>query len=630
MCGINGLIGFKDGKQLIAGMNTTLSHRGPDAEGIWSEDNIALGHRRLSIIDLTAAANQPMVKSGLVITYNGEIYNFKELKQELISKGVTFSTNSDTEVILELFRVYRENSFAKLLGMFAFSIYDIARQELYLVRDYFGIKPLYYTRIAESRLAFSSELKALVKIPGFKKDLDIKSLVSSVNYLWVYGDDSIFKQVKKVPPAHFMRVSLAKDRLNFETKQYWQLNPEPLEQPEKKLIERLDQIMRSSVQRHLVSDVPVGIFLSGGLDSSLIAAYAREVNPNISAFTINIGRKEQGIEKMPLDFIYAKKVAEKFHLRHTAVNINTDVLNDLEHIVYHLDEPIADPAAINTYLMCREARNQGLKVLLSGMGADEIFCGYRRQQATLLAQRMGKMLSNNWLRKRLSGLHVRKGEKGIKSVRWMKRFMSLTGLAQDEAYMRSYSYYDKNELSELFSHSRDKEINELRLDHSGIFNSVDSLDTVNKMCFTDIHMFMQGLNLAYTDRASMAASVEIRVPFIDREVVEFAMNIPGKMKLKAGTSKYILKKAALARLPKEIVYRPKASFGMPIRAWISRELKGFIDDTLSESSLKKRGIFNPKMVRKIIEDDRTGIDDNAYQIYQFLTLELWLRKFSDQ
>lgn len=632
MCGINGLIGFSDAKKLMPLMDGSLRHRGPDAGGEWFDEAVALGHRRLSIIDISAYANQPMVKDGLVIVYNGEVYNYQELKEELIGKGIKFETKSDTEVILELFRAYRQKSFDKLLGMFAFAIYDLKNKEIFLVRDYFGIKPLYYAQFNKGQFAFSSELKALFLLPGFNKEINPKALVSSLNYLWIYGNDTIFKGVKKLPPAHYFKLRLGQGGiLESSINRYWKLSPKSLDLPERAIEDKLKSLIENTVKRHLISDVPVGAFLSGGLDSSLVSVLAKRSNQDLKTYTISISKKDKRVERMPQDNLYAQKVARIFNIEHRDMPIEAAALEYLEKIVSILEEPIGDPAAINTYLICKTAWDNGIKVLLSGMGADEIFAGYRRHSATLLAQELNTLPQpfKAGLKSISALLPVRFAGYGLRQTRWLKRFFSFTDRPLDLAYMRSYSYYDREELFDLCNHNFSDEINQLYSDHREIFYSNPGLDDINKMCNTDINMFMAGLNLFYTDKASMATSVEVRVPYIDRELIEFAMSIKGEFKINKGTSKYLLRKVALNYLPREIVYRPKASFGMPIRSWISCELKSTVDELLSEASVKKRGILNYALVKEIITDDRKGIKDNAYQIYQLLTLELWFRKFID-
>lgn len=632
MCGINGLVGFPNQKNFISCMNEALKHRGPDAQGEWSDNHVSLGHCRLSIIDLSAAANQPFVKDNLVIVYNGEIYNFPELRNDLLKKGIKFRTSSDTEVLLEMFRVYRENSFDKLIGMFAFCVYDVKTKELFLARDYFGTKPLYYTVINGSKFAFSSELKSLLLLPGIEKGINAKAVVSCINYLWVYNNESMFTSIKKLPAAQYIYLRTDTNPLRIKIKQFWELKKKYFHLSEKQSMERLQHLLEDSVRRHLIADVPLGAFLSGGVDSSLICSIAKKFKRDLSTYTISMGMRDKKIEGMPDDNFYARKVSKFLNISHADILVNPDAIKYLTDIVYMLDEPIGDPAAINTYLICKFAKERGIKVLLSGMGADELFAGYRRQQATLIANRLINLpvFIKNILKNTLKNIPVKIGDYGIKEVRWAKRLFSFTDMPVDMAYMRSYSYYSKAEICELFKHNFDNDIEQMYDDHRSIFCKIDEFDLINKMCYTDINMFMLGLNLTYTDRASMAASVEVRVPFIDKELVELSMAIEGKYKIYKNISKYVLKKVAAHYLPDEIVFRPKASFGMPIRAWVSLDLKEMIDDLLSVENLKKRNIFDPLLVRKIIEDDRAGKEDNAYRIYQFLTLELWLRRYLDQ
>lgn len=631
MCGIAGFIGFEKNKELALLANEIQKHRGPDNQQIWNDDYIALAHQRLSIIDLSDSANQPFHKDDLVIVFNGEIYNYKELQQSLRSqKGVIFITSSDTEVVLEMFNHYGINALNQLVGMFAFAIYDKNKRSLFLARDHFGIKPLFYT-VINGAFAFSSELKTLVRIPGFNKTINPKSLVSSLNYLWISGNGTMFNGCHKLPPAHYLTYNKEE---GIKIARYWELNEQlkGTAVSEKDIINEVANDVEASVKRHMVADVPVSSFLSGGLDSSLIAVLAKKENVHLSTYTISTLMKDKKIEQMPDDEKYANIIAHTFHLDHNVITINHDILKELPQIVRTLDEPIGDPAAINTYLICKAARQKGVKVLLSGMGADEIYFGYRRQKATLLALRYNRLpgFVKKTTTRLVSILPVKIFGKGFKLGRWAKRFISFATLPVDEAYMRSYSYYDTKELKELVKADYEPAIEAVREEHKAMFKTKYKYDLINQICNIDIQMFMLGLNLTYTDRASMAASVEVRVPFIDKLVVTKAMQIPGHLKIKGGVSKYILKKAAERFLPKKIIYRPKASFGAPIRSWISNDLRSTVDELLSENSVNKRGFLNYSFVRRLIEKDRSGEEDKAYQIYQLLTLELWCREYLDK
>jgi asparagine synthase (glutamine-hydrolysing) len=629
MCGLAGFVGFANNVELAKKANQVQQHRGPDNQSVWSDEFLALAHQRLSIIDLSDAANQPFIKHNLVLIFNGEIYNYKELQEKLRSeKGVRFNTSSDTEVILEMYLHYGVEALNDLVGMYVFAIYDQDKGSLFIARDHFGIKPLFYSSINDT-FAFSSELKTLVSIPGFNKTINRKSLVSCINYLWVSGNETMFNGCFKLPAAHYLTYSKEE---GLKITKYWELNDqEKLPENEEAIVADLAQTIDASVKRHMVADVPVSSFLSGGLDSSLVAALAKKQNERLSTYTISTTAEDKKIEKMPDDEKYANIVAKNFGLDHNVIQISPDILKEFPRMVRQLDEPIGDPAAINTYLICKAARDRGVKVLLSGMGADEIYFGYRRQKATLLTVRYNKLpkFVKRLTTKAAGAMPVKLFGSGFRFGRWSKRFISFANLPVDEAYMRSYSYYDTAELKSLFKGEYAPAVEEVRQEHKQLFGAKYNNDLVNQICNVDTHMFMLGLNLTYTDRASMAASVEVRVPFIDKLVVTRAMQIPGHLKIKKGLSKYVLKKAAEKYLPSEIIYRPKAAFGAPIRSWISKDLRGMVDDLLSKESVEKRGFFNYDIVKKMIDADRSGQEDYAYQIYQLLTLEIWCREYLD-
>jgi len=627
MCGIAGYLNYDFSDEYFQHIHAIQRHRGPDHQGDWKEGNVAFFHQRLSIIDLSEEANQPFLKHDLTIIYNGEIYNYKELRKGLENQhNIQFRTSSDTEVLLELYRIHQSACLDFLRGMFVFAIYDRSDQSIFIARDPFGIKPLFYTSNSE-KFAFASELKTLKGLPGFNKTINYQALSGDVNYLWVPGNESIFMNCYKLPAGHFMKIN-NEGECHFQ--QYWVIDPGQKIKSDN-AIEMLDSIINDSITRHMVADVPVSAFLSGGLDSSLLAVLAHKHAP-LTTYTIKTLESDRKIEKMPDDSRYASIVSEKYGFDHHEIEITPEITSELPQMVYYLDEPIGDPAAINTYLICNAARENGSKVLLSGMGADELFFGYRRQKATLLAMKYQHIPATlrKAITKSVGKLPVRVGNKSLKVVRWARRFETFANLPPSDAYMRSYSYYDDVELQNLFIEDIEENIKALHQSHDEIFNRYYSDDPINKMCYTDTQLFMQGLNLTYTDRASMAASVEVRVPFIDKEVVAFAMSISGELKFKNRVTKYVLKKVAEKYLPKEIIYRPKASFGAPIRSWISGDLSGMVNDLLSTKKVKERGIFNPIFVRDLIESDKKGLKDNAYQIYQLLTIELWFQQFVDK
>ncbi len=628
MCGIAGFINFKEGRELAIRANFLQRHRGPDHQSIWAENGVALCSQRLSIIDLADRSNQPLHKQGLVIIYNGELYNYRELRDDLAkNSGVQFSTESDTEVVLEMYRKMGKKCLDHFLGMFAFAIYNIGTGNLFLARDHFGIKPLFYFS-SGNQLAFSSELKTLLEIPGLSRQVNHSSLVGALNFSWIPGDQTMISGFLKLPPGHFLELS---SQSGVKVECYWELEPTESLLDEGQWLEELDSTIQGSIDRHMVADVPVSSFLSGGLDSSLISVLAGKHNVNLSTYTIATLAKDKEVEKMPSDEVFAAELAKSMGFDHHQILIEPEIIQELPRIVRSLDEPIGDPAAINTNLICAAARNQGVKVLLSGIGADEIFFGYRRHRATLLAERYQKvpLVFRRPIDQVVRSMPVRVMGQGFKLGRWGKRFSGFANLPIPDAYLRSYSYYDQNDLEELVVKPIMEQYRELRDQHNQVFSSVYPEDVVNRMCFTDLHYFLPGLNLAYTDRASMASSVEVRVPFVDKLVVETAMKVPGSLKYKNGQSKYILKRLAERYLPKKFVHRPKASFGVPLRSWISGELAEMVGDVLSSSSIKERGVFNFQAIDNMIQKDRAGLDDFSYQLYQLLTLELWFREFLD-
>ncbi|MBK8501581.1 MAG: asparagine synthase (glutamine-hydrolyzing) [Saprospiraceae bacterium] len=630
MCGIAGFIGFSDNLQHAQAANEIQRHRGPDNQSTWHDNYVALAHQRLSIIDLSEAANQPFQKGEHILIFNGEIYNYIELQDKLKSeKQVKFYSNSDTEVVLEMYNHYGHECLQYFIGMFAFAIYSRRSQTIFAARDHFGIKPFFYSKTPDT-FAFSSELKTLYKLPGFDKSIDKKALVSSLAYQWVSGNNSMFTGCKKLPPAHFL-IYTPEQKLTI--KKYWHLDPSKTlaKKSFREVADLIAQSMRESVRRHLIADVPVSSFLSGGLDSSLISVLAKESNNHLSTYTIGTTASDKKGEAMPDDEKFAQRLAKDFHFDHHVIRITPDIVRDLPRMVKTLDEPIGDPAALNTFLICQSAGEKGVKVLLSGMGADEIFFGYRRHQATMLAQKFNLLpdFLKSLIKSIIEHLPVKVGKHGIRIVRWAKRFLGFAVLPFEKAYRQSYSYYNEVELKKLLAPSYWPAIDQVGMEHQVAFQANFIDDPVNQICQTDLQMFMVGLNLTYTDRASMAASVEVRVPFIDKRVIELAMQVPGNLKYYRNNLKAILKKAANKIVPSYIITRKKASFGAPIRSWISNDLKPLVDDLLSKESINQRGILNYDYVLKLIEDDRSGKKDNAYQIYQLITLELWFRAFID-
>lgn len=630
MCGIVGMYNLPQARDAFPKMLDSIAHRGPDAVGKYQSElngmHVLLGHRRLSIIDLSEAANQPFVKNGLVLIYNGEIYNYKELARELTTLGATFTTSSDTEVLMEAWRHWGPDCLRRLRGMFAFAIFDERTQKLFMARDQFGIKPLFLAR-RNGGLLFGSELKAIVPALGGDPRLNQLAVIASLMYYWVPEDYCVYQGVEKLPPGCWAEIS---PNEGFRLHRFWK--------PEEELtgpmgrdvdIPTLREIIEDSIAAHMVADVPVATFLSGGLDSSFVTVIAARLNRKIESYTISFRKEDQRFEAMPDDLYYARKVAQQHGIKLHEIEIAPDIADMLPRMIGILDEPIGDAAAINTFLICRAAREAGTKVLLSGMGADELFGGYRKHYACLLAaryRRLPAIIRNGVIQPVINHLPVAGGRTGYRKIRWAKRFISFANLPEEAAYRRSYTHYGLGDFQQLLHPDLLPAIDQLFDDHAKIYNQGPEDDQVNRMCYTDLRLFLPGLNLAYTDRASMAASTEVRVPYVDKNVVSAAFAIKGAQKIEGRESKAVLKKAAEAWLPRQIIYRSKGLFSAPLRAWIRRDLKEMVEDLLAHGTLVQSGFLNGQYIRHMIDEDRRGFEDRSKEIWQLLTLECWLQQ----
>jgi asparagine synthase (glutamine-hydrolysing) len=626
VCGIAGSYQQANGHKLVDVMTDRIAHRGPDASGTWSHEDervsVQLGHRRLSIIDLSSAADQPLSKHGLTLVYNGELYNYRELKSELVSRGVSFTTSSDTEVVLEAWRLWGPGALRRFRGMFAFAVADETSGDLVLARDPLGIKPLYYLPRGEGVL-FASELKALVAAVGTELRIEPGALVASMLYYWVPEQRCAVAGVEKLPGGSWARFS-PDGRSHLE--HYWRVAEVAREAAEGPAVE-LGPVIEESVAAHLVSDVPVSSFLSGGLDSSIITVLAHRAAQDIDAYTITFRPEDQRLEAMPDDAVYARKVAARFGVDLHEIEISPDIVSFLPRMVDALDEPIGDPAAINTLLMCEAARERGVKVILSGMGADELFGGYRKHLACVMAGRYHRLPGavRAGVRLGVNRIPVSFHGRGLRYARFAKRFLTFAELPEEPRFRRSYTLYDADELGALVGPDLGGYVTEVLEDHSRIYNDNSLHDEINRMCLADARLFLPGLNLAYTDRASMAASVEVRVPFVDPIVARAAFTIKGSDKISGRQSKVALKRAAESWLPHEIVHRPKASFSAPLRAWVRNDLQQVINDVLVGGELVGSGMIRADALRRLVQDEQAGREDRAKQIWQLLTLELWYR-----
>ena len=629
MCGIIGAIGIANIGASFPMLVDRMAHRGPDAGGVFEErfrdQDVKLGQRRLSIIDLSDAANQPFEKDGLVLVYNGEIYNYRQLRSELERSGVKFRTNSDTEVVLEAWRLWGGKSLLRLRGMFAFALYDKRSGSLVLARDPFGIKPLFILRKGGG-LAFASELKALLPILGTDATIDETGVVASLVYGWLPDEFCMYRQVSKLQPGRWIERRIDG---TISEHVYWDPVKETIEQERRPAdIEELRHVLKDSIAAHMVADVPVATFLSGGLDSSLITVIAREQVDRLDCFTIAFRPEDQKFEAMPDDLRYARALAKTSDVNLHEIVISPNLAEMLPQMVRTLDEPIGDGAAINAYLICKGARDLGIKVLLSGMGADEMFAGYRRHYACMLAARYRRLpafLRSGLIEPLMDVLPAAGRDRGYRTLRWAKRFAKFASLSEEQAFLRSYAFLGRDELASVLNKDLSREADRVFGHHADIYAQGPADDQVNRMCQSDVRLFLSGLNLAYTDRASMAASTEVRVPFVDIEVARAAFRIAGSDKIRGNNGKFALKKAAEAWLPKSIVYRPKGLFSAPLRAWVRNDLRTMVDDILPNGELVRRGYLKAGYVRNLIDSDRAGREDYSKEIWHLLTLDYWLR-----
>jgi asparagine synthase (glutamine-hydrolysing) len=627
VCGIAGCYQQADGRKLTDVMTDRIAHRGPDAGGVWSHEDgrvlLHLGHRRLSIIDLSTAADQPLHKGSLTLVYNGELYNYRELRAELVARGVTFVTQSDTEVVLEGWRHWGPAALEKFRGMFAFALADRETGELVLVRDPLGIKPMFYLERGDG-IVFASELKAMLAALGSELRIEPGALVASMLYYWVPEQRCAIQGVKKLPAGSWMRI---RPGARPEVRHYWRVQDAAAAAAHQPAAD-LKTVLEESVAAHLVADVPVSSFLSGGLDSSIVTVLAHRDSSAVDAYTITFRPEDQKLEAMPDDAFYARKVASQFGIDLHEIEISPDIVDLLPRMVEILDEPIGDPAAINTVLMCEAARERGVKVILSGMGADELFGGYRKHLACLMASRYHRLpgVVRGPARFAVNSLPVSIGDRGLRYPRWAKRFMTFAELPEEARFRRSYTLYDPADLTALVGPDLASHVGGVIDEHAAIYNDNALDDEVNRMCLADARLFMAGLNLTYTDRASMAASVEVRVPFVDKVVAEAAFTIAGRDKIRGKTQKAALKDAAENWLPREIVHRPKASFGAPLRAWVRNDLRELIGDVLVNGELTQAGMLRKQAVQRLIADEQAGREDYAKQIWQLLSMELWYRQ----
>ena len=630
MCGICGIVFNDPDRQVDPGllerMARVQNHRGPDDQGIWRQKNVGLGHVRLSIIDLSPQGHQPMTNEdqSVWITYNGEVYNFLELREELQQKGHRFHSRTDTEVIVHLWEEEGVRCVERLRGMFAFAIWDDRQKVLFLARDRMGKKPLFYAMLPD-RFVFGSEIKAILQDPEFKPEADLKAIHYYLTYQSVPSPYSAFRGINKLPPAHCL---LVKNGAGVPQR-YWKLSyKEKLSvngaRGEENLQEEIIERLREAIRIRLVSDVPLGAFLSGGIDSSMVVALmAGMFNQPVKTFSISFPQEEYN------EATYARVVAERYQTDHHEFQVTPDAKAIFPELVWHYNEPFADPSAIPTYYVSKLAR-QHVTVVLNGDGGDENFAGYPRYALNGQFEREGGLypMVRQWLGDLLS---------------WQV-FVCQQRLWKDPEVLLSFT-------PRLFSYywriTQIHELHQARLYTDGMkaataanppfqvmlskYRASDARAFLDALLNLDLELYLPDTLMVKVDIASMAHSLEARAPMLDHHFLEFAAKIPAPLKLKDGrVSKYIFKKAAESFLSREVIYRPKMGFGVPTDHWFRHELREMVSDTLLSSKALARGYFRREAVEKMLQEHQAMQSNWQYLIWNLMMLELWHQMFIDR
>jgi len=627
MCGIAGRYNYLTGapvaSAVIGGMTDLLAHRGPDGDGVWTHGPVGLGHRRLAVIDLSPAGRQPMLSMdrSLTITFNGEIYNFQELRRELEARGHAFQTRTDTEVILAAYRQWGADCLSRLKGMFAFAIWDADARTLFLARDRVGKKPLHYL-LDRDGLAFASEPKAFLADPAFTPAVDLNAVSAYLSYQYVPSPMSAFKGVHKLPPAHYLMVRDGK----IQIERYWKLSYARKQTTDEQtakdeLLERL----RDAVRQRLISDVPLGAFLSGGVDSSLVVALMAQLSDS-PVKTFSIGFDEQEFNELP----YARLVAQRYGTDHHEFIVRPDAAEIFDKLVWHYNEPYADASAIPTFYLSQLARRH-VTVALNGDAGDENFAGYRRYITPARARRFDRMPAGfrHVARSAANAAPAPRRSNSLmyRGRRWLRR-LSDTPAGR---YSRSVMIFDRDLKSEVcapaFLASADAGAGML-LERT--FDASDATDFVDSMLDYDVNYYLSDCLLVKVDIATMAYGLEGRSPMLDHEFMSFAATLPSSLKLRGATTKYILKQAARTLLPAEIIDRPKKGFSVPLGRWFRGELRDLSRDLLLDGRMAQRGYFKLPVIERLLDEHSRGAAHWEDQLWSLVMLESWHRMFIDR
>jgi asparagine synthase (glutamine-hydrolysing) len=621
MCGITGTIYLDNNRKVEASvlkrMTDTIYHRGPDDEGTYIQNNVGLGFRRLSIIDLSTG-HQPIANddSSINIVFNGEIYNFLEQRELLIKKGYRFRTTTDTEVILRLYEEYGVDCLKYLRGMFAFAIWDNNKKQLFCARDRFGIKPFYYYT-DKDKFVFGSEIKSILAAGDIDKTISYDALDSYFAFGYITSDLSIYKTIKKLQPSHYLLLSF-KDKVTIDIHKYWEIQFEPdFTRREEQWMEDIEACLSETVKIHMIADVPLGAFLSGGIDSSSVVAMMAK-NSSFPVKTFTIGFKEKEFSELD----YAREVARKFGCEHHEQIVDPESIGLLPKLVHAYDEPFADTSAIPTYYVSKMAREH-VTVALSGDGGDELFAGYSSYQSLVSYHSNPFNFNSPALNKLLWGsVHkilpqTMKGKSASYFMSKNKEFAS--------AYLYLWSVEERKKLF-LNDHPAINSSIASEAYKVNILKKGEGNDFISNMQYLDLQTYMVDSVLTKVDRASMLSSLEVRVPLLDHKFAELSFRIPSRLKMKFNEQKIIFKKTMAASLPESILKHPKQGFSVPLSVWFKDDLKTYVKDVLLSQNPLLSSYLDKKYVTKIVGDNSSGLKDASTRIWSLLFFEEWLKQ----
>ena len=621
MCGIAGFVG-SIASDWLADANQLLAHRGPDDSGIWVAPGVGLAHARLSILDVSHLGHQPMSSNDgrFQIIFNGEIYNFRELRSELDVLGYRFRGHSDTEVLLALWQHYGPTCLSRLNGMFALAIWDVHNQELLIARDVSGIKPLFWAHTSDG-LIFASERKALLPLLDTPDQLQADQVLQHLSYIWCPGPSTLHPVIRSLEPGGLLKCVVG-GTPNLER---WAppIPPSaPIVRSKRTAISGTCSRLRQAVHRQMVSDVPLGAFLSGGLDSSAVVAFARELNPYLQCFTIrNPDPAEAGfVDDLP----YARRVARHLGVTLHEVEVQSgDLEADLRWMLAQLDAPVADPAPLNVVHICRAARNQGIKVLLSGAGGDDLFTGYRRHWA-LQSERFWRWWPRP-LRRQLRRCSAAFPQ-DFAAFRRLARAFEHADADPGQRLIHYFRWASPPLLRSLLSDQLQRQLKDLCAAEplqAWLASLPPGLTPLQQMLALEQRFFLADHNLHYTDAMSMAAGLEVRVPFLDPDLLAWSWRLHDRFKQRGSCGKWALKRAMEPWLPRDVIYRPKTGFGVPLRRWLEHDLQPLLRELLDPARLAADGLFHPSAVQQLLEDQRSGRRDATYTIWSIVCITLW-------